>query len=1107
MCRLAFLFILNISMALLHGQEVARPALSALQAETEALRSVTEPSDEERERLQDLDALIPLIESIQKTKEHLTTLQTRGAAATIEAAKAKLANPDPLPDGPEDADDLDPDAKVERQESVAADLLAAQRRLDTLRTESQQRAERLRTLPDEIAAKRAAIESQPPPNGDVRPYARLIAEAQKELAELERQALETESTLYRDTAALNTDQLAAAEKRVAALTDLDLRWRAEVRAIRRQNANTALEDAQAQWDRLKSTPLADLAMENLQLAQERTGIDGTAARLAFWESQLKTRQAETDEIRQRFEETRQRIDLIKRAGLDLQETTGILLQSHRNRLPSTDVLHDELADAVTESASVLLRMDELRKRRALTTTRTAEPALSNATEQEQAPQRDLTTTQPDDAQASKLAEEHQALLRTSIDERSELVATLGNVSTQLQELIPLVNAFDRYINERILWIRSQQPWNPSQFLTDAASLPGFANQALRRSWSQLWNDQRSYPTAWFLYLAFVGGFIALRKRLLTHLSKLGAKAEERACHRFRITAKAFVIVMALTLGTWLIFAIPLGRAIGSGVASVLGLMLFLIFLQQSLRPKSLAVSHFHLQERIRNPLARHLRWFTPVYVGLALLVTAYRLNTAPGTSDGRLFYFVQMGVLGMGIFFMGRACLRGAANRKAWHLAVLITSIAIPVSLTLASATGFQYSVMLVEGLLAKTMWLALGLLLFASLSRRAILTARRRLKLKQASERLAAWRAERSRQQETQGTEPVLEEQPPEIEQIDLDEAQHQTHRLLRAALVLAAGIGLWGIWSSVLPAFQVFDEMTVWPGSTLADESPDLGKTNNELIPGTGTPASDAVKAPAEGISLADIALAILTFLTTYIAVRNVPGLLEVSILQRMHLDRGVAYAITSGVRYVLLITGLIIGFGFIHVSWNKVQWLAAAVSVGIGFGLQEIFANFVAGLILLVERPIRVGDIVTVGDLSGKVSQIRSRATTITLFNNRDLVVPNKAFITSEFVNWTLSDTVLRFEIPVGVAYGSSVTEVQTLLTQLAMDHPRVLKDPAPVTVFIGFGASTLDFELRAHVGQLSDLVSTQTELNQRIEAALREAGIEIAFPQMEIHVKNP
>ena len=189
--------------------------------------------------------------------------------------------------------------------------------------------------------------------------------------------------------------------------------------------------------------------------------------------------------------------------------------------------------------------------------------------------------------------------------------------------------------------------------------------------------------------------------------------------------------------------------------------------------------------------------------------------------------------------------------------------------------------------------------------------------------------------------------------------------------------------------------------------------------------------------------------------------------------------------------------------EVSWASLKWLVAALGVGLGFGLQEIVANFVSGLIILFERPIRVGDLVTVDNVDGTVTRIRIRATTITNWDRKEYLVPNKEFVTGRLMNWTLSNPINRVVIKVGVAYGSDTEKTRETLLKIAHEQPFVLEDPAPLAAFEGFGNNALDFVLRCYLPNFDNWVNNKTALHMAIDKAFREAGITIAFPQQDVH----
>jgi potassium efflux system protein len=238
--------------------------------------------------------------------------------------------------------------------------------------------------------------------------------------------------------------------------------------------------------------------------------------------------------------------------------------------------------------------------------------------------------------------------------------------------------------------------------------------------------------------------------------------------------------------------------------------------------------------------------------------------------------------------------------------------------------------------------------------------------------------------------------------------------------------------------------------------------------------------------------------------IAALRLPALMEIALFARFNITAGSRYAISKLTQYSIIAIGIVMVFSVLGGRWGEIQWLVAALGVGIGFGLQEIIANFISGLILLFERPVRIGDIVTVGETSGVVTKIRIRSTTIRNWDQQELLVPNKEFITGRLLNWTLSDPVARIVISVGVAYGSDVTRALQILLASAEQHERVIEDPPPLVTFESFGDNALEIKLRCYIGSMDYRLLTMSELNQTINREMEAAGIVIAFPQRDIHL---
>jgi small-conductance mechanosensitive channel len=223
------------------------------------------------------------------------------------------------------------------------------------------------------------------------------------------------------------------------------------------------------------------------------------------------------------------------------------------------------------------------------------------------------------------------------------------------------------------------------------------------------------------------------------------------------------------------------------------------------------------------------------------------------------------------------------------------------------------------------------------------------------------------------------------------------------------------------------------------------------------------------------------------------------------RMRLPRGVPSTISMMVNYGVITIAFLIALAAAGFELGKLAIVAGALSVGIGFGLQAIVNNFVAGLILAFERPVQVGDTIEVGALLGRVTRIGVRASTLRTYDGSEVIVPNSEFISGQVVNWTLSDVTKRQHVPVGVAYGSDPEQVIRLLVEVAKNNPLVLPEPEPFVIFQGFGDSSLNFELRAWCA-FNDGLTVLTQLNIGINRTLAEHGIEIPFPQRDLHLRS-
>lgn len=227
----------------------------------------------------------------------------------------------------------------------------------------------------------------------------------------------------------------------------------------------------------------------------------------------------------------------------------------------------------------------------------------------------------------------------------------------------------------------------------------------------------------------------------------------------------------------------------------------------------------------------------------------------------------------------------------------------------------------------------------------------------------------------------------------------------------------------------------------------------------------------------------------------------------LARTQLDEAMRYGIERILGYVFVVLGFYIALQTIGLDLSSLAVIAGAVGVGLGFGLQNIFSNFMSGLIILAERPITIGDRVEVAGIAGQVSKISLRSTTVVTNDNISIIVPNSQFISETVINWSHGDPKVRFRIPVGVAYGTDTEKLTATLLAVAKENPQVLDDPAPKVFFDGFGDSSLNFELGVWTQeQVRSPRTLRSHLNFAIDRALREANIEIPFPQRDLHVRS-
>ncbi len=258
--------------------------------------------------------------------------------------------------------------------------------------------------------------------------------------------------------------------------------------------------------------------------------------------------------------------------------------------------------------------------------------------------------------------------------------------------------------------------------------------------------------------------------------------------------------------------------------------------------------------------------------------------------------------------------------------------------------------------------------------------------------------------------------------------------------------------------------------------------------------------------GVSVGDAVVFIAVLYLSVIVSRFIQFILREDVFLRVELPRGLSATILMLLRYVVWSLGFLFALSAIGVNMDRITIVAGALGVGIGFGLQNIVNNFISGLILAFERPVQIGDVIQVGTLIGKVEKIGIRSSRVRTFEGADVIIPNADLISKEVTNWTLSDQARRIDISVGVSYGTDPERVLTILLGIARSHPDAMKEPEPVALFLGFGDSSLNFQLLFWTAQFDRWLRVRSEVTVKINEALREAGIGIPFPQRDLHLRS-
>ncbi len=1073
------------------GVDEIRGRIEALQTRTDVVVS------DKQLTLENLQSALARLESAEGARklaaEYAESL--RKAPEKIADLQAKLAEPH------------DSGAEQTRTEPLKADpaeaplrMAALQIRLVSLRAQRREQEESRRAMTarqidarSELADLRAQLESRT----DVLPFdaSQLLLDSSQIKNDAVRQDLSARiERNEQEILSLPTREAIATAQLSVLARELD-QTQAEISALGRRMDAREQEEVHDKLDRArqvvisldgKPEPLRSLAAEIESQREAMFRIANELRKLWSIKDRLHGQLEEVSALRKNAEQ----ILAFGRIG----EEYGRLLREVGKKLPAAAALSRRIAKR--QSAIVGVRVERFRSEQKLSAAGTGPGAVDqlmnqlgdNAGAGERAIVQSLLKDRRDALQDLNLIQGRQV---EALDELNQLETELRERSAQLRLML----------DQRLLWLPSALPINSdwgNQIVAGIRSL--FAQEsraamfpAMRASWN-------ARPWLYLGFTCVILVLLGLRKRLLAKLVQF-AKPVGTHADRFGLTLYALLVTVLLALPVPLAFVVlaqllaepanpaSMPSAVGRGFFNI-GVVLFVLDLFRNMcRQCGLFASHFLWPGAAVRRLGLAL-W------GLSLaLIPAVWLSGVAHVSDdpihaegigrlGLLIISIAFAVFTQRVFRPNGGAMTGTLERHGlfwrsrfvWYGVLVLT----PLLLAGVAMAGYTVSAIELQGRLITSAWVVLLIIVVFQIAMRGVLVAGRRAAYKQAEARRARQRGEK---RDGAGVDsagegsPIVHDEP----ELDVVTVSQQTRGILRATSLVLLAMLLWKIWSGLVPALGIFNDIVLWSSVVT-------------------TSAGQVVTA----VTLGNVLLGVALLGLTVIAARNLPGFLEVVVLHRFEIDSGSRYAYVSITRYLILAVGLVLAFSQIGADWSKMQWIVAALGVGLGFGLQEIVANFVSGIIILFERPVRVGDLITIDDTVGTVSRIQIRAITITDPDNFEVLVPNKAFITRSVKNWSLTSPVTRLVVKVGIAYGSNVARAQQIMLDISRANDQVLESPAPVVLFLGFGDSALNLELRVFVGRIEQRLPTLHNLHVAVLDAFNKAGIEIPFPQRDVHL---
>lgn len=699
-------------------------------------------------------------------------------------------------------------------------------------------------------------------------------------------------------------------------------------------------------------------------------------------------------------------------------------------------------------------------------------------------------TNEENSALNNILKERQKLLDEIIRSLNSQLNLSITIENNQRQALAIGDALQRKLQQQSFWVNSN---NPIDFAwLKAFPALAFAEVGVLTDYVGIENVQPNLLstvlfTSIFLLIALLINWkkSAIKDRLASLASRVNTLTNDS--HWLTPEAMFWTILLALpstlmfftaynAIG-FLFFNDPI--AIGRWGVRVTLYWWFFATMLSLLRPNGLAFRHFGMPQesnRIFQRIIKQSIWI----VGLLLVSSIPSqideigyLNDAIGQVMSiialALCLFVVRPLLNRAIREYQKAKKEEGATNTSISLFRLLRLILVivPISLIILIILGYYYTAVYLITHLLNSYFVILLWVFGRYFAYRFVAISARRLAYRRLQDKRRKLR------------EQVLENGTKEDETIKLSVVNQQIYRVTDLIGWVVLFVSLYVIWSDLISVAYYLDGVILWESNE-----------GNQV----------------ESVTLLNLMRASLYVVITYVLIKNIAGILEVTVFSKMPLSKGTPQTIITMLTYIIVTFGSVSAFSALGISWTKIQWIFTALSVGLGFGVREIFGSFVSGSILLFERPIRVGDKVTVGQYTGIITKIRLRSTILLNSDHMEVVLPNQAFVTDRFINWTLNNTITRLQIFFKVSYDTDLDLMQRLLLQAVNEAPKVLNEPKVEINMLHFGDNALEHELLVFVGELGDRIETMNFLQYRINQLFRENGIRFALNQLDVHLHS-